>query len=74
MVSGYTLTAFPNAFILQQPQLKQQPTNQARSMFKRGIRTVHPQHCPKQKTIAFRYFEHLICRDFCTKIIETPKM
>ena len=22
MVSGYTLTAFPNAFILQQPQLK----------------------------------------------------
>ena len=40
MVSGYTLTVFPNAFILQQPQLKQQPTGQARSMFKRGIRTV----------------------------------
>ena len=30
MVSGYTLTAFPNAFIPQQPQLKQQPTEQAR--------------------------------------------
>ena len=40
MVSGYTLTAFPNAFILQQLQLKKQPTKQVRSMFKRGIRTV----------------------------------
>ena len=40
MVSGYTLTAFPNAFILQQLQLKQQPTKQVRSMFKQGIRTV----------------------------------
>ena len=26
MVSEYTLTVFPNAFILQQLQLKQQPT------------------------------------------------
>ena len=29
MVSGYTLTAFPNAFVPQQLQLKQQPTKQA---------------------------------------------
>ena len=29
MVSGYTLTAFPNAFVPQQPQLKQQATKQA---------------------------------------------
>ena len=29
MVSGYTLTTFPNAFVVQQPQLKQQPTKQA---------------------------------------------
>ena len=42
MVPGYALTAFPNAFVLQQLQLKQQPTKQAWSKPKRrGIGTVH---------------------------------
>ena len=33
MISGYTLTTFPDAFIPQQPQLKQQPTNPAKGAY-----------------------------------------
>ena len=33
MISGYTLTAFPYAFIPQQLQIKQQPTNTAKGPY-----------------------------------------